>query len=136
MEENKNEILEELFNNADIDNMDWRYTIYREPEGIYGRWYCKERNYVELSKYSPAGEDFSMIIDFDKGNIIESFLDNLKDYIDDFDIDKHVEMWIPVRGKGGCPSSISELVEDAKDIKEMVKELYEKLYDETFIPFC
>jgi hypothetical protein len=132
MEEIKNKKLEKLL--VDAEKLDWSYTIYQEPEGNYGGWHCNERNYVELEKHSPAGEDFSMIIDFDMENPIDSFLENLKEYSDDFDIDEHVEMWIPERGKGGCPDSIRELVEDAEDIKEMIFELWDALCAEMTIP--
>ena len=125
MEEIRNKELEQLLGNA--EGQDWSYTIYQEPEGTYNGWHCEERNYIELEKYSPAGEDFSMIIDFDIDNSVDSFLENLKEYSEDFDIDEHVEMWIPERGKGGCPESISELVEDAEAIRDMIVELWEIL---------
>jgi len=125
MEEIRNKELEYLLNN--VDGLDWCYTIYQEPEGIYNGWHCEERNYIELEKYSPAGEDFSMIIDFDMDNPVVSFMENLKEYSEDFDVDEHVEMWIPERGKGGCPGSISELVEDAEAIRDMIVELLEIL---------
>ncbi|MCR2050922.1 hypothetical protein NSB25_27250 [Acetatifactor muris] len=125
MEEIRNEELEQLLENA--EGLDWSYTIYQEPEGTYNGWYCNKRNYVELEKYSPAGEDFSIIIDFDMDDPVGSFLDNLKEYSDDFDVDEHVERWMPERGKDGCPSSIKDLVEDAEDIKNMIIELYQYL---------
>jgi hypothetical protein len=68
-----------------------------------------------------------MIIDFDAEDQAESFLKDLWDYADNFDVDEHVEMWIPERGKRGCPSTARELVEDAEAIKEMIKELYGEL---------
>lgn len=125
MEEIKNKKLEKLL--VDAEKLDWNYMIYHEPEGAFNGWHCNERNYVELEKYSPAGEDFSMIIDFDMDDPINSFLDDLKEYSEDFDIDEHVEMWLPSRGKGGCPGSISELVKDAEAIKDMIIELWEIL---------
>lgn len=125
MEEIKNKELERLL--ADVEKYDWIYTIYQEPEGTYNKWYCNERNYVELEKYSPAGEDFSMIINFDIDNPIDTFLNNLGAYSRNFDIDEHVEIWIPDRGKGGCPGSISELVEDAEAIRDMIVELWKNL---------
>lgn len=125
MEKIRNKELEQLLENA--EGQDWSYTIYQEPEGTYNGWHCEEKNYIELEKYSPAGEDFSMIIDFDIDSPVDSFLENLKEYSEDFDIDEHVEMWMPERGKGGCPGSISELVEDAEAIKDMIFELWEIL---------
>lgn len=125
MEEIRNKELEQLLEIS--EGLVWGYTIYQEPEGTYNGWHCNERNYVELEKYSPAGEDFGMIIDFDMNNPVDSFLDNLKEYSEDFDIDEHVEMWLPSRGKGGCPGSISELVQDAEAIRDMIVELWEIL---------
>lgn len=98
-------------------------------------WWCEtwikkgqdNRTYVEIGKYSPAGEDFSMTIDFDEANQAESFLKDLWDYADNFNIDGYVEMWLPERGKGGCPATIRKLVEDAEAIVEMIKELYGQL---------
>ncbi len=66
-----------------------------------------------------------MVIDFDADNPVESFLEDLKTYAEDSDIDEHVERWIPERGKGGCPSSIRDLVADAEAIKDMILELFE-----------
>lgn len=43
-------------------------------------------------------------------------------------------MWIPERGKGDCPESISELVEDAEAIKDMIFELWDALCSYTTIP--
>ena len=126
MEENRTKELEQLLKIAEI--LDWNYVICKEPETTCNKWRCEERNYVELEKYSPAGEDFSMVIDFDIEDPVDSFLEDLEEYAKEFDIDEHVEIWIPERGKGGCPSSISELVKDAKEIKDMIAELYKKLH--------
>lgn len=125
MEEIRNKELEQLLVNA--EKLDWGYTIYQEPEGLRNGWHCEERNYVELEQYSPAGEDFGMIVNFNMDNPIDSFMDDLKEYSEDFDVDEHVEMWLPSRGKGGCPGSISELVEDAEAIRDMIVELWEIL---------
>lgn len=132
MEQIKNKELEQLLNKA--EELDWNYTIWNEPEGSYGGWYKNERNYVELEKYSPEGEDFSMIIDFDKEDVIDSFLENLKKYESSFDPEEHAEMWIESRGKNGVPNFIGDLLDDAEAIKKMIFELWDKLSDEVIIP--
>lgn len=73
---------------------------------------------IELEKYSPAGEDFSITV----GE--EGFVDNVKAYAASFDKDEHIEMWISARRSGtrGVPSA-RELVEDAEDIDKMLQEL-------------
>lgn len=120
MEEYKN-INKELQRMLDrAEELDWSYTVYEEQ----GQ---NNRLYIELEKYSPAGEDFLMDIDFKAENQAETFLKDLWDYADNFDVDEHVEMWLPSRGKGGCPSTARELVEDAEAIVEMIKELHEEL---------
>lgn len=75
----------------------------------------------ELEKLSPAGED----IVFDVS--AEKFVDSVKEYADEFDVDDHVELWIEGRGKNGVPSTVRELLEDAEAIAAMLKELAEAL---------
>ena len=113
MEEYKN-ISKELQRMLDkAEELDWSYSVYVEPSQ-------NNRTYAEMEKYSPAGEDFLMIIDFDAEDQAESFLKDLWDYADNFDVDGHVEMWLPERGKGGCPSTARELVEDAEAMKSFL----------------
>lgn len=50
----------------------------------------------------------------------------MKEY-EDFDADEHAAMWIESRGERGIPSSIRTLIDDADAIKEMLKELADKL---------
>lgn len=79
-------------------------------------------DYVELGQYSPAGEDFNFPVN--KDNIVQ----HINFYAYNFDVDEHIEMWVEARSNGvsGVPST-RELVEDAKDIKEMLKTLADKL---------
>ena len=79
---------------------------------------------IELRKPSPAGEDFSFIVDD------EGFVDNVKAYAASFDKDEHIEMWILARrsGTSGVPSA-KELVEDAQAIDDMLRELACALFE-------
>lgn len=79
---------------------------------------------IELAKYSPAGEDFSFTVD------VDDFVENVKAYAASFDIDEHIEMWVMARqaGTSGVPST-RELVKDAEDIDEMLRELACKLQE-------
>nr|DAY05353.1 MAG TPA: hypothetical protein [Caudoviricetes sp.] len=73
---------------------------------------------VELEKYSPVGEDFTICVNAE--NLPEAVAETAAD----FDIDEHIEMWIEARhnGVGGVPSA-RELVTDAEAIAEMLREL-------------
>lgn len=102
------------------EEMGWNWDVYIEPDN--------RRTYVEIGQASPAGEDFSMIIDFKEKDQAKSFKENLQMYYEDFDVDEHIEMWIEARHNGisGVPST-RELVKDAEAIENMILELCEAL---------
>ena len=74
-------------------------------------------DYYELSKYSPAGEDFSIIAHRDG----ESYAQELREAYDGFDPDEHAAMWYGQNR--GEPSSLRELLDDAEAINQMIEEL-------------
>ena len=86
-------------------------------------------DYIEFNQYSPAGEDFSFIV-----NTVtpKEIVEQVVEYADDFDIDEHIEMWIEAKRNGvsGVPST-RELVYDAEEISKMLNTLAEKLLIET-----
>ena len=118
MEEIRNENLEELLDTA--EEMGWSYRIYKEDS---------DRAYVEMKKSSPAGGAFSIEVDFIEESEIISFLDDLYDVYASFDVDEYVDMYASQRGENGVPGTYRELLEDAEAIEEMIKELYDSLYD-------
>lgn len=73
---------------------------------------------VEIGLFSPAGEDFFFCVD------VENFQEAVAEYADEFDIDEYVWMWMQAKHNGvaGVPS-VRELVCDAEDIDQMLKEL-------------
>jgi len=105
-----------------IETLDWNVT----DDSEYTREKKPQSNFM-ISQYSPAGEDFSFTVDL-KGDTdvekIEGLVEEINSYYEDFDIDEHIEMLIEARknGVGGVPTT-SELVEDAKNIDEMLKKL-------------
>lgn len=125
MEQINNKMLESLLLYS--KNAGWRYTLWSEKETGKQGTSGGARNFAELEKYSPAGEDFFMDIYFNINNPVGSFIENLKEYTNEFNIDDHVENWIPSRGKEGCPGSIKALVEDAEAIQKMLENLLELL---------
>lgn len=125
MEQFRHEGLERFLKKA--EELGWTYIMWQEPEGNYNGWHCEKRNCVVLDKCSPMGEYFYIQLEFDLEDVIESFMRNLKEYMDTFDINKHVEKWIPYRGQGGCPEDIRDLVENAEDVGGMIFKLYRQL---------
>lgn len=83
--------------------------------------------YAEVGVYSPENEDVMISFEFDGTD--EDFIKQFNEYVENFDIDDHAEMYIPMRGQNGVPDSISDLVEDAKWIKNTLTEVGSKLRD-------
>lgn len=81
-------------------------------------------NEVELSKSSPAGEDFSFIVS------LEDIPDKVHSFSFNFDVDEHVDMWISARraGVSGVPNTRA-LADDAEAIEQMLEELSCALLD-------
>ena len=91
-----------------FDDLNWRFHRCSDGSG-------------ELESWSPAGED--IVFDIEGKDIPAE----VAEYAEDFDPDEHAEMWVEHRGRGGCPSTIRELVDDADAIKEMLKMLADAL---------
>ena len=75
----------------------------------------------ELQQFTPLGEDW--FVEFEHDNNAETFINNLKEYVYNFDIDEEVEPYIEMRGKRGVPSSISDLLKDARWKQKILKRL-------------
>lgn len=85
----------------------------------------------EISKHSPAGEDFCFNIQC--SNAFEDAINAIAEYTNSFDEEEHIKMWLNAKdidnNRLNVPS-ITELVEDAKNIKQMLTELSEGLESE------
>lgn len=99
-------------NHCEIDRFSWFEEICEE----YGWKINKSKTKIELTKYSPAGEELSLTIDSD-----DDLERQIQIYADDFDVDEHVKMWIE-SSCNGVPS-IRELLEDAEWIENDLQNL-------------
>ena len=86
----------------------------------------------EISKHSPAGEDFCFNIQC--SNAVEDAINAIAEYTNSFDEEEHIKMCLNAKdidnNRLNVPS-ITELVEDAKNIKQMLTELSEGLESES-----
>lgn len=82
----------------------------------------------EISKYSPAGEGFCFNIQC--SNEVEAAIKAISEYANSFDEEEHIKMWVNAKdidnNRLNVPS-ITELVKDAKAIKQMLIELLKEL---------
>lgn len=89
--------------------------------------------YIELYQYTPAGEDWNVIIWFDGSD--NGFINSFRKYTEDFDVDEEAEIWIESRGERGVPSSIRVLVDDAEWKEERLQTLLKDLEDIEYVNF-
>ena len=89
--------------------------------------------YIELYQDTPAGEDWHVTIWFNGSN--NEFINSFRKYVEDFDVDEEVEIWIESRGERGVPSSIRVLVDDAEWKEERLQTLLKDLEDIEYVNF-
>lgn len=102
-------------NNCEIDRLSWFEEVCEDQGWTVN--ICEHD--IELTKYTPAGEEFYFAIRKD-----EDLQRQVEEYANDFDVDEHVKMWID---GPGAPSSIRELLEDAEWIDEDLQRLAKAL---------
>lgn len=91
----------------------------------------REDYYVAtFQMYSPLGEDIEFTIHYDGTN--KDFAREFIKYYESFDVDDHVEIWIPNRGTNGIPKSIRELVEDAEAIEKILESVSDQIEEKVF----
>lgn len=96
----------------------------------------------EFGKYSPAGQDFSIII-YSKENS-EDFIDQIYDKYNEFDVSEATYFWLDENGHGknGAPYDMKDVYEDMKWCEKAILELYEDLkywfdnFDKPLKLFC
>jgi hypothetical protein len=89
------------------------YSIYDDDSG-----------YVEISKYSTAGQDWST--DIALGEDINEFADNIYSAYESYDPEYEVSLWIgdDGHGKNGAPYHIKDIVEDMEECEGFIRRLY------------
>ena len=90
---------------------------------VYEIDFCDGKGW-ELEKYSPAGEDF--IFQIEHNQTVEKAIENIKEYVNNFDEDEHARLWATARDVGQ-PTTLKELIQDAENIHNMLYELANNL---------
>ena len=86
------------------------------------------KHIVEISVFSPAGEDFFTTIWCGDGSTQE-FVEELGKYIDGYDVDEETYLCLGTdgHGKNGAPYHIEDILEDKEWCLSKMETLYEKL---------
>ena len=99
-----------------------------ESEGWSYTWGvgCYDNKYLEISSYSPAGQDLSLDIDY------KSFSDVLgmvNYHYENYDPSAEAYLWLDEtgHGKNGAPYDMIDVYNDMVACKAMIKKLYEAL---------
>lgn len=81
--------------------------------------YANERC-TAIKKYTPCGEDWFEEFSWKSA---KAFTEELENFVDNFDIDEQIEVWLPLRGTRGVPEHVTDLIEDAKWKLEQLEQL-------------
>ncbi len=115
-----NTIIENLLEKAKENG--WNYTILE--------------NIVDMSKYSPAGQEFyfTVCIQTDEENDNTTaglFLESIKEYHSDYDPSYEAYLWLDEtgHGKNGAPYDMKDLYNDMIACQDMVWDLFQNLHD-------
>lgn len=94
------------------------FAVYESPraDGLYD---------IELTVFTPLGEDYTVSLIY-TGTAL-SFVEEFKEYSDNFDPEDHAAMWIEHRGERGIPNSIQALLNDALWIKSFLDRVSQEL---------
>ena len=86
--------------------------------------YDDDSGYVEISKYSTAGQDWSTVIAL--GEDINEFADNIYSAYESYDPEYEASLWIgdDGHGKNGAPYHIKDIVEDMEECEGFIRRLY------------
>ena len=83
--------------------------------------------YVTLSKFSPAGQDFSFTVKVTNG--ADDFIQDVLEFYENYDVSYETYLWLDSFGHGtnGAPYDMKDLYEDMEECANNVKELYDAL---------
>ena len=90
----------------------------------YDETYWEDKAGMEISQYTPAGEDWYESFD---ASSPEAFIENLKSRVDGWDSDEEAEPYIEMRGQSGVPDSIRDLLDDADWKESQLKDLLDDI---------
>ena len=102
-----------------IEGLDWNVEANEEENG---------KIILELSKYSPAGQDFNIQI---QGETVDELLDDLYEIYTNFDVSEEAYLWLDDTGHGrnGAPYDMRDLYNDMEACEKMILDLHNELED-------
>ncbi len=93
-----------------------------------GIYYKEQKSEFEFQKYSPAGRDFSFSVEMRCANI-NSLIENMEEYYEDFDVDSEAYLWLDQSGHGrnGAPYRMRAVIEDMEATERMIERLLDAI---------
>ncbi len=90
--------------------------------------YKEQNTLFEFGKFSPGGRDFSFEVEMKCANI-NSLIENIDNYYENFDVDYETYIWLDPwgHGKNGAPYRLRAVLEDTEAIEKMIYELLEAI---------
>lgn len=98
----------------EIKELGWNITLDNDQEAYFQR-------------FSPAGQDFNFSVDTE--NDIDSFINNIYERYENFDVSYETYLWLDEEGHGrnGAPYDMRDLYNDMESCEQSILELYNNL---------
>ena len=86
----------------------------------------EEDNEYRLAKFSPAGQDFSIVVE---GEDAETLIDNIDKAYENYDVSTETYLWLDDagHGKNGAPHELKDVLKDMEACEKMIKDLHHEL---------
>ena len=85
-----------------------------------------KENYALIEFWTDtAGQDIPVEIDFD--GTVEDLVNKFSIYAENYNVDEEVEIFAPMRGTNGVPTTIRELLDDCQEAKDTLLDIAKKM---------
>lgn len=101
-----------------LDEMEIKYDYHKEENNK--EWYGIVEFWTDK-----AGHDIPTDFNFD--GTAEDFVKQFTEAAENYDVDEEVELFVGMRGKGGVPNTVRELLDDCQEAKDTLMKIAEKL---------
>lgn len=85
-----------------------------------------EENFALIEFWTDtSGQDIPVEIDFD--GTVDDLVNKFSMYAENYNVDEEVEIYAPMRGTNGVPTSIRELLNDCQEAKDTLMDIAKKM---------
>lgn len=100
--------------------------LFEKIEGLEWTVAVEGENEYRIGKFSPAGQDFSILVE---GETTEELISSIYAAYENYDVSTETYLWLDQSGHGtnGAPHDMKDVLADMESCEAMILELHEQL---------